>query len=135
MYERVTVTKLLPSGLVEVSCSTAACNGCKGAAFCNTKGRTFKAWNKNNLDLESGDCVDLFLHPARTIGSTLITLIAPLLLFPICYYLSKGAGLGEGSSFLLSLGGIGIGFVAVWAYFRSQQHRYMPVVMDKQDQD
>ncbi len=135
MYERVTITKLLNADLVEVSCSSSACNGCKGSAFCTTKGRTFKAWNKNKLDLESGDSIDLFLHPARTIGGTLITLIAPLLLFPLCYYLSKGAGLGEGASFLLSLGGIALGFVAVWAYFKKQQRRYMPVVMQKQEQD
>ena len=135
MYERVTITKLLPADLVEVSCSSSACTMCKGAMFCNNKGRTFKAWNKNKLDLASGDSIDLFLHPARTIGATLITFIIPLLLFPICYSLTKRAGLGEGTSFLLSLGGIAVGFLAVWAYFRKQQRRYMPIVMNKLDQD
>ena len=73
MYERVTITKLLPADLVEVSCSSSACTMCKGAMFCNNKGRTFKAWNKNKLDLASGDSINLFLPPARTIVATLIT--------------------------------------------------------------
>lgn len=135
MYERVTITKLLPADLVEVSCSSSACTMCKGAMFCNNKGRTFKAWNKNKLDLASGDSINLFLPPARTIVATLITFILPLLLFPICYYLCTGAGLGEGTTFLLSIGGIAVGFLAVWAYFRKQQRRYMPIVMNKLDQD
>ncbi|MCK9546883.1 MAG: SoxR reducing system RseC family protein [Sphaerochaeta sp.] len=135
MHEHVTITRLLGDDLIEVSCSSAACNGCKGSAFCTTKNRTFKAWNKEKLELKSGDTINLFLHPARTIGGTLITLIAPLVLFPVCYYLSKAAGLGEGASFLLSLGGIAVGFAGVWAYFRTRQRRYMPVVIQKQDHD
>ncbi len=135
MYEHVTITKLLADELVEVQCSTAACNGCKGAAFCNTKDRTFKAWNKDKIQLQNGDTIALYLHPARTIGATLITLITPLLLFPLCYYLAKALGLGEGLSFLSALGGIGVGFLGVWLFFKNRQRRYMPIVTAQQAND
>lgn len=135
MNEHVTITALLPGDLVEVSCTTSACSGCKGSAFCNTKNRSFKAWNKDGLALESGQTVALYLHPARTITATVITLITPLLLFPICYYLAKALGFGEGASFLSALGGIVVGFFAVWLFFRTRQRRYMPVVRQQQDHD
>ena len=135
MSEQVTVTHLLPGDLVEVSCTTSACNGCKGSAFCNTKGRTFKAWNRDKLPLEVGETIAIHLDQGRTIVGTLITLVVPLLLFPLCYYLVKALGLGEGASFLLALGGIGVGFLGVWLFFRKRQRRYMPIVARKQDQD
>lgn len=128
MHERVTVTRLLPSDLVEVTCTSSACNGCKGAAFCNTKGKTFEAWNKHHLPVEVGQVIELFLHPGRTIGGTLITLIFPLLLFPVAYWIASKVGVGEGLSFLLGLGGITLGLAMVRLYFNRSPLRYMPII-------
>lgn len=128
MYEIVTVNKVLSRQKVEVTCTSSACNGCKGSAFCNTKNKKFEAWNKDQIALSVGDAIEIYLQPGRTIASTLITLIAPLLLFPIAHYLAKRAGLSEGLSFLLSLGGIALGLLCVYFYFRSQGKRYLPVV-------
>lgn len=128
MYEIVTVTKILSPDMLEVSCTSSACNGCKGEAFCNTKGKRFEAWNKNELSVQSGQSIQIYLKPSRTIIGTLITLIAPLALFPIGYYLAQMLNLSEGSSFLLALAFIGLGFVGVWLYFRRSQKQYLPVV-------
>lgn len=128
MYEIVTVTKILSPDMLEVSCTSSACNGCKGEAFCNTKGKRFEAWNKNKLSVQSGQSIQIYLKPSRTIIGTLITLIAPLALFPIGYYLAQMLNFSEGSSFLLALSFIGLGFVGVWLYFRRSQKQYLPVV-------
>ncbi|MGH0052445.1 MAG: SoxR reducing system RseC family protein [Sphaerochaetaceae bacterium] len=128
MYEVVTVAKCISSDKVEVVCNSAACKGCKGSAFCNTKGKRFAVWNQKKLPLQEGQEVEIFLQPSRTIIGTLLTLIAPLLLFPVGYYLAEAIGSSEGISFLVALGGIALGFLAVWAYFRKQQNRYLPIV-------
>ncbi|NCC64777.1 MAG: Fis family transcriptional regulator, partial [Spirochaetia bacterium] len=76
MYEVVTVTKILSKQKIEVTCNSAACNGCKGAAFCNTKNKRFEAWNKDQYPIAEGDVVEIYLPSGKTIGSTLLTLIA-----------------------------------------------------------
>lgn len=128
MYEAVTVTKILSKQKIEVTCTSAACNGCKGAAFCNTKNKKFEAWNRDHLPVKEGDVVEIYLPSGKTIASTLITLIAPLLLFPIAYYLAKSANLAEGLAFLFGLSGIAVGLACVWLYFLKQGKRYLPVV-------
>lgn len=128
MYEIVTVTKILSPEMLEVSCTSSACNGCKGEAFCNTKGKRFEAWNKTRLAVQAGQAVRIYLKPSRTIAGTLITLIFPLALFPVGYYLSQLAGFSEGGSFLVALASIGLGFLFVWFYFRTSQKRYLPIV-------
>jgi sigma-E factor negative regulatory protein RseC len=128
MYEIVTVTQILTNQKIEVSCISSACNGCKGAAFCNTKNKTFEAWNKHQLSIIEGDVVEIYLPSGRTIASTLMTLIAPLLFFPVAYYGATYFGLSEGPSFLLALGGIALGLVLVWLFFKHQGKHYLPVI-------
>ena len=128
MYEVVTVTRNISPDKVEVVCTSSACSGCKGSTFCNTKGKKFEVWNENKLPVDEGQEVEIYLKPSRTIAGTLITLIAPLLLFPLGYFLAVAAGLGVGTSFLIALGGIALGFVGVWLYFKKQANHYLPVV-------
>ncbi len=128
MYEIVTITKVLPKQMVEVVCLSSACAGCKGETFCNTKGKKFEAFNTDNLNLAEGDQVELFLTTGRTIAGTLITLIFPLLLFPVAYFLAKFGNLSEGPAFLSGLAGILVGFVLVFFYFRKTKAKYMPTI-------
>ncbi len=128
MYEIVTVTRIISADMLEVSCSSSACNGCKGEAFCNTKGKRFEAWNKTHLSVQTGQSVQIYLKPSRTIAGTLITLIFPLILFPIGYQLALLAGFSEGASFLTALASIGLGLLGVWFYFKGSQKRYLPTV-------
>jgi len=129
MYERVTIKRIFNNKSVEVSCNSSACSGCKGETFCNTKGKVFEAANPHNLPLEVGMVVELFLKPSSTIFTTLFTLIFPLVLFPLAYYLAKMTGLGEGSSMLWGLGGIIGGFLIVWAFFKVYRERYIPQIL------
>ena len=129
MYENVTIKQIFTNKSIEVSCDSSACNGCKGESFCNTKGKVFEAANPHNLPLQVGMEVELFLKPSSTIFSTLFTLIFPLALFPLAYYLAKMAGLGEATSMGLGLGGIIAGFVFVWAFFKVHRHRFIPQIL------
>ncbi|MDY0287533.1 MAG: SoxR reducing system RseC family protein [Sphaerochaeta sp.] len=128
MYERVTIKQIFSDKSVEVSCESSACSGCKGESFCNTKGKVFEAANPHNLPLQEGMVVDLYLKSSSTIFTTLFTLIFPLLLFPLAYYLAKMAGLGEGASMLVGLGGILVGFLLVWAFFKVHKDRFVPKI-------
>ena len=129
MYERVTIHKIFNDKSIEVSCDSSACSGCKGETFCNTKGKVFEAANPHNLPLEIGMVVELFLKPSSTIFSTLFTLIFPLVLFPLAYYLAKIAGLGEVGAMFMGFGGIIAGFVFVWAFFKVHKSRYIPQIL------
>ncbi|MDD4573611.1 MAG: SoxR reducing system RseC family protein [Sphaerochaeta sp.] len=129
MYEKVTIKQIFSDKSIEVSCESSACNGCKGETFCNTKGKIFEASNPHNLPLKEGMVVELFLKSSSTIFSTLFTLIFPLLLFPIAYYLAKLAGLGEGAGMFVGLGGILVGFLIVWAFFKVHKKRFIPPIL------
>lgn len=129
MYENVTIKQIFNDKSIEVSCEASACSGCKGETFCNTKGKVFEAANPHNLPLREGMEVELFLKPSSTIFSTLFTLIFPLALFPLAFYLAKGAGLGEGSSMFVGLAGILAGFLIVWAFFKVHKERFVPQIL------
>jgi sigma-E factor negative regulatory protein RseC len=128
MYETVTITKVINKETIEVSCSSSACSGCKGETFCNKKGKNFEARNGQGLDLHPGMHVELFLKPSRTIAGTLITLIFPLMLFPLGYYTSQALGLSDVGGMFSGLAGIGIGFLLVYSYFKAKKSRYLPQV-------
>ncbi len=129
MYENVTIKQIFNDKSIEVSCEASACSGCKGETFCNTKGKVFEAANPHNLPLSEGMEVELFLKPSSTIFSTLFTLIFPLALFPLAFYLAKVAGLGEGSSMFVGLAGILAGFLIVWAFFKVHKERFVPQIL------
>ncbi len=129
MYERVTIKQIFSDKSIKVSCDSSACSGCKGESFCNTKGKVFEAANPNSLPLQEGMVVELFLKPSSTIFSTLFTLIFPLALFPLAYYLAKMAGLGEVAGMFVGLGGIVAGFLFVWVFFKVHRERYIPQIL------
>ena len=130
MVEIVEVVKINDNNSVEVTCPTTACKGCSGSMFCNVKGKTFSA--KVDKDFEKinvGDNLKIYLPPARTISTSFITLMIPLLMFPIFYLLSPFNT--EGYKFLFGLVGIVIGFVGVGIYFHFSKSKYYPKVLEK----
>ena len=63
------------------------CKSCS-SSFCNVKDRRFKALNSNNLDIQIDDTVEVYISPGKTIMSSFIVLIFPLLMFIAGYFLS-----------------------------------------------
>ncbi len=112
MYTQAKVLEVLKDGTVRLSCDTNACQGCKAELFCNNKGVTdYLARNDNKLEVKAGDMVQIYLPPAKTIGSTALVFALPLALFPLGYLLLHNV---LGASEILSAGG---GFAAMGLAF------------------
>lgn len=128
MDEHVIVEKVLSPTKVMVVCSTTACTACKGEMFCTNKGRSFEASKDRSLHLEPGDPVEVHLKTGRTIASSFFTLIFPLLFFPVVFFILSKLGASEMASLLGGLGGIAIGFLIVYVYFKAAHDKYLPSV-------
>lgn len=133
MYEKVEVKQKNNDGTVEVACPTSACKGCKGNSFCNVKGKTFQAMIDKQLqaEIKPGDKVNVYLPPAKTIRTTFITLMIPLMMFPLFYFLFPLKA--DFARFLVSVGGVGVGFAGVGIYFHLRKKRYYPHVISRED--
>ena len=64
--------------------------------------------NPSDLELTEGDTVEIFLPPGRTVLSSAITFLLPLMLFPAGYGLASSLipGSDEGISFLVGFGAL-----------------------------
>lgn len=90
MYTITTVKQINTDNTVVVGCSNKACNGCKAEMFCNNKNDTeFVARNDKKIQLTIGQKVELFLPPGKTVLSTALVFVLPLILFPVGYLLMK----------------------------------------------
>lgn len=85
--------------------------------FWGVSERSYAVKNPANLEVARGDTVELMLPPGRTVISTAITFLFPLILFPLCYYLAQRLwpGMGEGGRFFVGfaalLAGLPLGFL------------------------
>ncbi len=130
MYEHVVVERIDAQGTVFVGCDAKACGNCSGSMFCNVKHKTFPAKNPNDLEVRPGDVVELYLPPGKTVFSTFMTLMVPLALFPVGYYLAGlfNAQASELMRFFFGIGGVMAGFLFAWLFFRKRGNSYIPIV-------
>jgi sigma-E factor negative regulatory protein RseC len=130
MYEHAVVTALKDTHHVAVSCGTQACTACKGNMFCQTKGRIFSARLASGLQVSVGDTVELYLPPAKTVTASLITLLVPLLLFPVGYYLPLvfADAVTEPLRIVAGFAGIAVGFLGAGLFSKVYGERFMPSV-------
>jgi sigma-E factor negative regulatory protein RseC len=127
MYETVEVVKKNKDNMIDVSCPTTACENCSGNMFCNVKGKSFEAYVDPKFDdIKVGDKARLYLPPKKTISSTFITLMVPLLFFPLFYLIFPVGSVGL--RFLISCIGVVVGFFAVSVYFKKSKSKYTPSV-------
>ncbi|MFA7371049.1 MAG: SoxR reducing system RseC family protein [Sphaerochaetaceae bacterium] len=130
MYEQASVIKIEKDGMVTVACGSSACASCKAGAFCRTKDREFNAYNKTGKALKSGDIVELFLPPGKTIFAGFIALLLPVLLFPLGYYIAPllGLNVSEGIQILFGIIGIAVGFLIGRLFSKVKGKEYIPTV-------
>ncbi len=130
MYEQASVVSIKKDGMVKVTCGSSACANCKTSAFCSTKDREFEAYNKTGNSLNSGDVVELYLPPGKTIFAGFIALLLPVLLFPLGYYLPVilKLSVGEGIQILFGLGGIAVGFLIGRLFSKIKGKDYIPEI-------
>ncbi|MCB5231247.1 MAG: SoxR reducing system RseC family protein [Sphaerochaetaceae bacterium] len=126
MYEYASVISVENNDTINVSCDTSACQGCKAGAFCQTKGKSFKAANSNQLPIDIGDMVEIYLPPGKTVFAAFMALLVPLLLFPVGYYL--GEALAPSSSeivkVLFGVLGMALGFLIsrIFSHFKAKDY-------------
>ena len=130
MYEQATVLAVKNNNTIEVSCKTEACANCHAGAFCSTKGKTFVARNATERALHSGDLVELYLPPGKTIFAGFIALLVPILLFPVGYYIPSlfNPATGEGLRVITGIGGIAVGFLISRLFSKSRSNEYTPEI-------
>ena len=130
MYEHAVVVALGPSRKITVTCNTSSCGECHAGAFCSAKGKTFIATNPHDLTLHTGDIIELYLPPGKTLFAGFITLLVPLILFPVGYFLPN-ALVKAPTELVRILGGfvgIVIGFVISGIFSRVKANEYMPAI-------
>ncbi len=130
MYEHVVVERIDTQGTIFVGCDAKACGNCSGSMFCNVKHKTFPAKNPDGLELRPGDVVELYLPPGKTIFSTFMTLMVPLAMFLVGYYLAGlfNAQASELTRFVFGIGGVLAGFLIAWLFFKRRRNSYIPVI-------
>lgn len=133
MKETATVLKLKEENRVLLRFHEQ--EGCKSCTsmFCKANERTFTAENKTGMPLDPGDTVLVFLPSGKTVKTSFLILIAPLILFFIFFLFSERVlhisieigNIGFG------LGGVGIGFLISYFVFRSQKSGNMAQIIEK----
>ena len=76
--------------------------------FWGVRERSYSVANPEGLTIVSGDTVEIYLPPGRTVASSAITFLLPLFLFPVGYVLAGSLlpGAGEGAAFLVGFGAL-----------------------------
>ena len=139
MYEHAVVVGLGPNKKITVTCNTSSCGECHAGAFCSAKGKTFVATNPHDLKLGKGDIIELYLPPGKTLFAGFITLLVPLILFPIGYFLPNALVKAptELVRILGGFAGIVLGFVISGVFSRIKANEYMPSItriIDKENE-
>ena len=108
------------------------CKSCS-SSFCNVKDRRFKALNSNNLDIQIDDTVEVYISPGKTIMSSFIVLIFPLLMFIAGYFLS-GFLFNFQTDALKAAGGAAglfLGFILSFLFNMLKKNQHLPVITKK----
>jgi len=113
--------------------SPSACKGCAAGSFCKTRDREIEALNNRKIEIRTGDQVEIFLPPGRTVFSGFMVLIFPLLTFILGYLATPVffPGSGEGVGTLFGLLGLAAGFVFSFFYNRLNRKKNFPEVVRK----
>jgi sigma-E factor negative regulatory protein RseC len=136
MYDRGTVTAI-DKNIVTITCGNPEqCNACAASKlFCKIKTKEFQALNTNNIDLKTGDDVEIYLSPAKSIIASFSVLMFPLIMFIIGYYLTAKLTntISDGVKVLGGIVGLGAGFISAFLYQYITRKQKSPVITKKFD--
>jgi len=130
MVEQGKITDINGEEII-LSCSSLSggCQKCKASSFCSTDGKIFSALNGKNIDLKSGDTVEIFLPTGRTVFAGFMVLIFPLLSFIV--FFAAGSWLFNGSEGLGVLSGVlglVVGFGITFQYNKISKQKNTPQI-------
>lgn len=116
--------------IAEIGCGpNEGCESCS-SSFCSEEKRVFEAINSKGLELNTGDLVDVYLAPGKTVLAGFLVLIVPLILFGTGFLLAGSLinDATEGTQALFGLGGLAVGFYGSFAYSKKRREKSMPVI-------
>ena len=118
MTERAQVIEIHDDSAMVQCFEDSDCASCN-SSFCSVKARTFRAAITPEVQVSTGDQVEVFVPPSRAIRSGFFVLIFPLLLF-VGVYLAFGFVENEAVQVGAGLGGLFAGFGFVFLFGRRQ---------------
>jgi len=114
---------------IVLSCSSLSggCKSCSGNSFCSANGKFFTALNEKKINLKSGDTVEFYMPPGRTIFAGFMVLIFPLISFIAFYGLSTAFfGNNEGIGVFSGILGLAAGFAITFYYNKVNKRKNTP---------
>lgn len=105
------------------------CAGCKGSLFCKQKNTVFEAKDKTEKAKE-GDIVRVYLPKNKTILSSSILFVIPLLLMTVFLILGNFNVIPELLSSLLSCLGLIVGFFIVFLINKKNKEKLLPEIIE-----
>ena len=130
MIEQGKITDI-NGGEIILSCSSLSggCKSCSGNSFCSTNGKVFSALNDKEIDLKSGDTVEIYLPPGQTIFVGFMVLIFPLLSFILFFAAGSRIFNGsEGFGVLSGILGLSAGFWITYLYNKVSKQKNTPQI-------
>ena len=130
MIEQGKITDINGDEIV-LSCSSLSggCKSCSGNSFCSTNGKVFSALNDKEIDLKSGDTVEIYLPPGQTMFAGFMVLIFPLLSFILFFAAGSWIFSGsEGLGVLSGILGLAAGFGITYTYNKISKKKNTPLV-------
>lgn len=117
---------------ITAGCDRAACEGCKSSAFCRKQNTEFEVLNTQNLELKTGDSVEILMPAGRTVFATAMSLLFPLLCF-LAALIITSQFFTENELVQLAAAALALllGFSVSAIYFRLTKRSYMPDVQRK----
>ncbi len=128
MRKEVTVLEK-KEGKIYVGCDRNACEGCKGNFFCRSKETLIEI--RSDASVEVGDKVELSVPSGKAVFTVFMSLGLPLLMFPLFYAIASRFTEKEVYLFLISIAGVGIGFLISALFFRITKGVYEPELIEK----
>ncbi len=125
------IVESIEEGWISVQCSEnpycASCNACESG---KDSVKRLKVKNPDNISIEKGDIVEVYLSPGKSILASFMVFIMPIILFFIFYFLAGSVikGASEKVQVLSGLLGIALGFIINMIYGKIRKDSDLPEI-------
>ncbi len=132
MKETATVLEIEGTSVLCKFHEQEGCKSCKNI-FCKADDRVFTAENRNGLEVHPGDTVVVYLQGGKTIQSTFIVLISPLILFVLFFLLAQRGLKIENEIVKIVFGffGLALGFLVSFLVSRKGKKTSLPLIVEQ----
>lgn len=125
------IVRNLDGEVIKLACGhNEGCSSCS-SSFCSADTHLFEAANPKGFELKTGDTVDIYLQPGKTVMAGFLVLILPLLLFAAAYLIAGQfiVDATEGTKAVFGLLGLAGGFLFSFSFSRKRKASSMPVIV------